>query len=144
MTRRRPIVANDAPGKAAGEDDLTRLVRVIAREAAREAFKAFTEALNGPVGPSGPLSDPSIPRRSPAEGTTSDASQTNGSSERFLSVAQVADRLGLSEKSVRRKIARGELAAHRVGKLLRVRECGLHAYLARVRLGNRQARNSRT
>jgi excisionase family DNA binding protein len=135
MINRRPIVANDANGKAAGEDDLTRLVRVIAREAAREAFKAFAEALNGPVDPSGPLMDPSIPRRSPAEGTTSDASQTNGSNERFLSVAQVADRLGLSEKSVRRKIARGELDAHRVGKLLRVRERGLDAYLARARLG---------
>ena len=53
--------------------------------------------------------------------------------ERFLSVAEVAKRLGVSEKTVRRKIASGDLPAHRVGKLLRVSERILTAYVTRAR-----------
>ena len=53
--------------------------------------------------------------------------------ERFLSVAEVAKRLGVSEKTVRRKIASGDLPAHRVGKLLRVSERILTACLTRAR-----------
>jgi excisionase family DNA binding protein len=135
MTRRRPTVANDASGNAGGDDDLTRLVRAIARQAAREAIKAFIDALDRPVGPSGSLSSPSIPQRASAEGATSDSGPT-GSNERFFSVAQVADRLGLSEKSVRRKIARGELSARRMGRLLRIGERSLAAYIDVSRLMN--------
>jgi excisionase family DNA binding protein len=51
--------------------------------------------------------------------------------ERFLSVAEVAKRLGVSEKTVRRKIESGDLPAHRVGKLIRVTERDLAAYLPR-------------
>jgi excisionase family DNA binding protein len=131
MTRRRPIVANDAPGPAAGEDDLTRLVQVIARQAAREAIKAFLESLERPVGPSGPLSGSSIPHPPSAAGTT-DAGC--GSNERFFSVVQVADRLGLSEKSVRRMIANGELPARQMGRLLRIGERDLATYIASSRL----------
>jgi excisionase family DNA binding protein len=137
MTSRRPIVANDAPGNSAGDDALTRLVRVIARQAAREAIRAFIEALNRPVGRSGPLSGPSIAQRASTEGTARETGQTNGSDEQFFSIAQIADRLGLSEKSVRRKIAKGELSARRIGKLLRIGERDLAAYLVRARLGKR-------
>jgi len=49
--------------------------------------------------------------------------------ERFLSVVEVAKRLGVAEKTVRRKIASGDLPAHRVGKLVRVGESSLTAYL---------------
>ena len=138
MINRRPIGANDASGNAAADDDLTRLVRAIARQAAREAIKAFTEALDRPVGPGRSLSGPSIPPGACAERAISDAGQTKGSNERYFSVAQVADQLGLSEKSVRRKIAKGELPAHRMGKLLRIGDSGLAAYRARTRLSKRQ------
>ena len=53
--------------------------------------------------------------------------------ERFLSVAEVAKRLGVSEKTVRRKIASDDLPAHRLGKLLRVSERILTAYVTRAR-----------
>jgi excisionase family DNA binding protein len=55
---------------------------------------------------------------------------------RLLSVAAVAERLGVSQKTVRRMIDRGELPAHRVGKLLRIGEGSLDGYLAARRLGN--------
>jgi excisionase family DNA binding protein len=49
---------------------------------------------------------------------------------RLLSVVDVADRLGVSVKTVRRMIARGDLPAHRIGKLLRVSEQALETLLA--------------
>jgi excisionase family DNA binding protein len=49
-------------------------------------------------------------------------------------VAAVARRLGISTKSVRRAIAAGELTAHRLGRLLRVADADLEAYLAKRRL----------
>jgi excisionase family DNA binding protein len=58
--------------------------------------------------------------------------------ERFLSVAAIAQRLGVSEKTIRRKIDRGELPAHRVGRLLRVGEGALAAYVARACLSKGQ------
>jgi excisionase family DNA binding protein len=57
--------------------------------------------------------------------------------EQLFPVTLVAEKLAISEKSVRRKIASGELPAHRVGKLLRVGERDLVTYLARARLGKR-------
>jgi hypothetical protein len=44
MTNRRPIVKVPTTD-ASGEDDFTRLVRVIARQAAKEAFSLFRDAL---------------------------------------------------------------------------------------------------
>jgi excisionase family DNA binding protein len=60
--------------------------------------------------------------------------------ERFFPVALVAEKLAISEKSVRRKIATGELPVLRVGKLLRIGERDLAAYLAQGRLGKRPDR----
>ena len=51
-----------------------------------------------------------------------------------MSASEIAERLGASEKWVRRKIADGALPAHRVGRLLRVAEADLAAYLASARL----------
>ena len=53
--------------------------------------------------------------------------------EQFLSVAAVADMLKVSQKTVRREIASGDLPTHRVGKLLRVSEGDLEAYVTRRR-----------
>jgi excisionase family DNA binding protein len=58
---------------------------------------------------------------------------TPGSGPRLFSVVVVADRLGLSVKTVRRMITRGDLPAHRIGKLLRVSEQDLETLLAHTR-----------
>lgn len=47
----------------------------------------------------------------------------------LLSVEAIAERLAVSTKTVRRMIARGELTCCRVGRLLRVSEAALAAYL---------------
>jgi excisionase family DNA binding protein len=52
---------------------------------------------------------------------------------RLHDVAEVAFRLNLSEKTVRRAIGRGEMRAHRVGRLLRVSEDDLMDYLSKRR-----------
>ncbi len=44
---------------------------------------------------------------------------------RFYSIKKVAAALDVSEKTVRRMIARGELRAHRVGRQLRIAESDL-------------------
>jgi excisionase family DNA binding protein len=47
----------------------------------------------------------------------------------LLDVPAVARRLDVSEKTVRRLIARGELRAHRIGRLLRISEEELGRFL---------------
>lgn len=51
----------------------------------------------------------------------------------LLTVAEVAARLGLCTKTVRRRIADGGLPVHRLGRSLRVSEADLGAYLERSR-----------
>jgi excisionase family DNA binding protein len=51
----------------------------------------------------------------------SDFDQMTGSDERFFTIAVVAEMLAVSERWVRRRIAMGELPAHRMGKLLATR-----------------------
>jgi len=51
-------------------------------------------------------------------------------SPRLLAVDDVAERLQLSSKTVRRSIDRGELAVHRLGHRLRISEADLAAFLA--------------
>jgi excisionase family DNA binding protein len=53
--------------------------------------------------------------------------------EPLLDLDAVATRLGVSSKTVRRLIDRGELAVHRIGRLLRVSEADLQSYVARRR-----------
>ena len=48
-------------------------------------------------------------------------------------VAAVAARLNISTKSVRRMIARGAIAHHRIGKLIRISAADLSEYIARQR-----------
>jgi excisionase family DNA binding protein len=52
---------------------------------------------------------------------------------RFYTIAQVADLLVVSTRSVRRWIAAGELLAHKFGRQLRVAEMDLRAFLERRR-----------
>jgi excisionase family DNA binding protein len=116
--------------EASGEDDLTRLIRIIARQAAREAFAVFKASLEASGVSDPPLLDRLMQVASEGRAANERASPDPG--ERFLSVAEVAKRLGVSEKTVRRKIETGDLTAHRVGKLIRVREHVLTAYLAQA------------
>jgi excisionase family DNA binding protein len=51
----------------------------------------------------------------------------------LLSVAEIADRLKLSEKTVRRWIERGDLPAHHLGRAVRISEDDLALYLHKHR-----------
>ncbi len=53
---------------------------------------------------------------------------------RLLTVAETAAYLRLCTKTVRRKIAQGELPAHRDGRVVRIAEPDLFAYTARARM----------
>ena len=54
----------------------------------------------------------------------------NTTSPRFLTVAQVADVLAVSQRSIRRWISAGELLAHKLGRQVRISEFDLRAFLA--------------
>jgi excisionase family DNA binding protein len=138
MTNRRPMRASAPTGDAPGEDDLTRLIKTIARQAAQEAFNALVDALNVPAGHG--AARPSTLQQRELEGSGRQAGPSPEPGERFLSVAAVAERLEVSEKWVRRKIASGDLPAHRVGRLVRVGELGLATYVARARLRKGQSK----
>jgi excisionase family DNA binding protein len=125
MTNCRPTGATAPTGKAAG-DELTRLVRLIARQAAHEALRAFTDGLEMRDGHPRVSFDPSTHQ----EESSPEADPSRDPAERWLSVALVAERLGVSEKWVRRKIESGELPVHRIGRLLRIGERGLAAFMA--------------
>ena len=49
---------------------------------------------------------------------------------RFYTIAQVAELLAISERSVRRWIATGELVAHKFGRGVRISETELKTFLA--------------
>ena len=49
---------------------------------------------------------------------------------RLLSIPQAADQLSISDKGVRRAINRGNLVAHRIGRLLRIAQDDLAAFMA--------------
>jgi excisionase family DNA binding protein len=54
---------------------------------------------------------------------------------RLLSLPEVAERLGYSIKTLRRRIATGELAIIRDGRLIRVRPEDLERYIQQRRYG---------
>ena len=56
--------------------------------------------------------------------------QTNHATARFLTVAEVANLMRVSNMTVYRLINAGELAAVRVGKSYRIREDDIDRYLA--------------
>jgi excisionase family DNA binding protein len=113
---------------AEASDELTRLIRIIARQAAQEAFSAFRDVLDAGAIKAPSLPDPSKPGNA-QEGCAGNERAPPDPGERLLSVAEVALRLDVSEKTVRRMVASGDLPAQRVGKLIRVSEGVLTAYL---------------
>jgi excisionase family DNA binding protein len=130
MTPRGPIPPSPEIGGASQDNDLTRLVRIIARQAAQEAFNLFRDALETSIARVGPLSELPAPQEGTVEVAANKALQSPESGERFFSVAEVAVRLDVSEKTVRRKIQSGDLPTRRVGKLLRISERDLAACVA--------------
>ncbi len=50
--------------------------------------------------------------------------------QRFVSIKDVAEQLGVSTRTVSRWIETGELVAHRFGRLVRVGEIDLQRFLA--------------
>lgn len=137
MNNRRPSGPKAPHHDSAGQEDLTLLVKMIAREAAREALSAFTEALTVPTCPGVAPRGPMIQKEA-RTAEESDAGKPIGSDERYFSVAQVAVRLAVSQKWVRRRIASGELPALRAGKLVRVGERALTACVGKAGLGKAQ------
>jgi excisionase family DNA binding protein len=51
---------------------------------------------------------------------------------RYVSLAEVADYLGVSIKTVRRRVAEGQIPAYRVGRLLKVDVADVEQLLRRV------------
>ena len=49
---------------------------------------------------------------------------------RFYTIADVAEMLDLSVRTVRRAVARGDLAVHRIGAAVRIAEADLKVFLA--------------
>jgi excisionase family DNA binding protein len=129
MTKHVHIGARTGCGGDA-DDDLTRLVRLIARQAAQEAFTLFKDALEASLAPARAPVD--VPHRNEKAQEGSDASARSSAdpAEQLLSVAEVARRLGISTKTVRRMIERRELPVHRIGKLLRISDRALSGRLA--------------
>ena len=52
----------------------------------------------------------------------------------FLGVAEVAETLGVSVKTIRRWIEQGELRVHRLGRQLRISDEDLAAFISRARV----------
>jgi excisionase family DNA binding protein len=111
---------------------LTQLVRMIARQAAQEAFEVFKSSLQAQG--VGPACECSVEHES--HGKAERGCSSPVLDERFLSVREAATRLNVSEKTVRRKIQVGDLPARRFGKLLRIRERDL---ILRLSLGRLEA-----
>ena len=57
--------------------------------------------------------------------------------QRLLSAAEVAERCGMSLRSVRRFIAAGDLPVHRLGRAVRVAEADLERFLAKHRVAGK-------
>jgi excisionase family DNA binding protein len=54
---------------------------------------------------------------------------------RFFTIAEVAERLRVATRTVRRWIESGHLVAHRIGGVVRIAESDLRAFLALYREG---------
>ena len=54
---------------------------------------------------------------------------------RLLSLTEVAERLHLSERTVKRRISEGDLAAHKLGHQWRVAISDIETYLSKHRQG---------
>ena len=59
--------------------------------------------------------------------------QRTGGLQRYFAINEVAEALDVSNRTVRRWIANGDLAVHRVGGVVRIADDDLRAFLARHR-----------
>ena len=59
----------------------------------------------------------------------------HGDRIRFFTIAEVAERLQVAPRTVRRWIQAGDLVVHRVGGVVRIAELDLRAFLALHREG---------
>lgn len=69
---------------------------------------------------------------------------TNNTSEKFLKMADIAERLNVSRSTVYRLIKSGELPAIRIGKNFRVRPSDLEVYITGARAANTNAGGAAT
>jgi excisionase family DNA binding protein len=53
--------------------------------------------------------------------------------EEFLTISEVAERLKVNERTVRRWIESGDLKAHKIGNCVRISLADLHEFLDRTR-----------
>ena len=60
----------------------------------------------------------------------SESRKSNRGADVFIPVAEVARRLSVSEKTVRRWVECGDLVAHHLGRSIRISEANLRAFLA--------------
>lgn len=51
--------------------------------------------------------------------------------ERFFTIQEIAEALGVSERTVRRWVSDGSLSAHRFGRTVRILESELKAFIGR-------------
>jgi excisionase family DNA binding protein len=63
----------------------------------------------------------------------SDQRRSGSGLPRFYAIKTVADALDLSQRTVRRWIANGDLTVHRINGVIRIAEADLRAFLARHR-----------
>lgn len=57
----------------------------------------------------------------------------------LLGASETAERLGMSERSLRRAVAEGRITHYRLGRLIRFRPEDVEAYLASCRVDARQS-----
>ena len=63
----------------------------------------------------------------------SDQRRSGSGLPRFYAIKTVADTLDISQRTVRRWIANGDLTVHRVNGVIRIAEADLRSFLARHR-----------
>lgn len=56
----------------------------------------------------------------------------SNTTEQLLSLKEAADRVGVSVKTIRRRIADGQLPAYRTGRILRIKRADLEALMQPV------------
>jgi excisionase family DNA binding protein len=62
-------------------------------------------------------------------------------SDEFMTAEDVGRHLGIAKTSVYDRLARGDLAYHRVGRLVRIRRHDLDAFIARTRVEAQPSRS---
>ena len=58
---------------------------------------------------------------------------TSNDDSRLMSIEELADRLGVSQRTVRRLIKQGQITIHRIGRAIRISERDYQIYLRYAR-----------